>query len=98
MEFHQTWLEEAINWLDFEWDWGGGGCEPPFPPPPSNFVYLCNNSSITSWNFIRLGGKVKYDVAINWLDFEWDYIAGGGGGGGGQIWNVLSYYEFYKNA
>ena len=28
--------------------------------------------------FIRLGGKVKYDVAINWLDFEWDYIAGGG--------------------
>ena len=67
MEFHQTWLEEAINW--------------------------CNNSSITSWNFIRLGGKVKYDVAINWLDFEWDYIAGGD-----QIWNVLSYYEFYKNA
>ena len=41
----------------------------------------------------------EYDVAINWLDFEWDYIAGGGGGGGGdQIWNVLSYYEFYKNA
>ena len=32
---------------------------------------------------------------INWLDFEWDYIAGGGGD---QIWNVLSYYEFYKNA
>ena len=43
--------------------------------------------------FIRLGGKVKYNVAINWLDFEWDYIAGGE-----QIWNVLSYYEFYKNA
>ena len=86
MEFHQTWLEEAINWLDFEWDWGGGvWCEPPSPPPPpSDFVYLCNNSSITSWNFIRLGGKVKYDVAINWLDFEWDYIAGGD-----QIWNVL---------
>ena len=53
---------------------------------------------MTSWNFIRLGGKVNYDVAINWLDFEWDYIAGGGGGGGDQIWNVLSYYEFYKNA
>ena len=30
---------------------------------------------------------------INWLDFEWDYIAGGD-----QIWNVLSYYEFYKKA
>ena len=95
MEFHQTWLEEAINWLDFEWDWGGGGASPR-PPPPSDCVYLCNNSSINSWNFIRLGGKVKYDVAINWLDFEWDYIAGGGGGK--QIWNVLSYYEFYKNA
>ena len=81
MEFHQTWLEEAINWLDFEWDWGGGGVRAPVPPPPSDFVYLCNNSSITSWNFVRLGGKVKYDVAINWLDFEWDYIAGGGGGG-----------------
>ena len=73
---------------------GGGGASPrPPPPPQSDFVYLCNNSSITSWNLIRLGGKVKYDVAINWLDFEWDYIAGGE-----QIWNVLSYYEFYKNA
>ena len=28
-------------------------------------------------DFIRLGGKVKYDMAINWLDFEWDCIAGG---------------------
>ena len=79
---------------------GGGGASPrpPPPPPPSDFVYFCNNSSITSWNFIRLGGKVKYDVAINYLYLEWDYIAGGGGGGGDQIWNVLSYYEFYKNA
>ena len=35
MEFHQTWLEEAINWLDFEWDGGGGGgVRAPFPPPP----------------------------------------------------------------
>ena len=75
----------AINWLDFEWDCiagRGGGWEPPPPPPPSDFVYLRDNSSITSWNFIRLGGKVKYNVAINWLDFEWDCIAGVGGGGG----------------
>ena len=55
------------------------------PPPPLRldfFFRLRDNSSITWWNFIRLGGKVKYDVAINWLDFEWDCIAGGGGGGG----------------
>ena len=41
MEFHQTWLEEAINWLDFEWDGGGGGggggCEP--PSHPILFIY-----------------------------------------------------------
>ena len=43
--------------------------------------------------FYQTWWKVKYDVAINWLDFEWDYIAGGD-----QIWNALSYYEFYKNA
>ena len=33
---------------------------------------LRDNSSITWWNFIKLGQKVKLDVTINWLDFGWD--------------------------
>ena len=76
-------LDVTINWLDFEWDCiaggGGGGANvgqpPPPPPPPADFFHLRDNSGITWWNFIRLGGKVKYDVVINWLDFEtafWD--------------------------
>ena len=40
MEFHQTWLEEAINWLDFEWDWGGGGASPRPPPPPHPILFI----------------------------------------------------------
>ena len=48
---------------------------------PSRFFRLRNNSSITWWNFIKLGQKVKLDVTINWLHFEWDCVAGGGGGG-----------------
>ena len=54
-------------------------------PPPLQldfFVYAIYNSSITWWNFIKLGQKVKLDVKINWLDFESDCVAGGGGGGG----------------
>ena len=46
----------------------------------SGFFRLRDNSSITWWNFIKLGQKVKLDVTINWLDFEWDCVAGGGGG------------------
>ena len=83
-------LDVTINWLDFEWDCvagGGGGANvgqpPPPPPPPSGWIFcLRDNSSITWWNFIKLGQKVKLDVTINWLDFEWDCVAGGGGGGG----------------
>ena len=52
---------------------------------PSGFFRLRDNSSITWWNFIKLGQKVKLDVTINWLDFEWDCVAGGGGGGGGGL-------------
>ena len=26
----------------------------------------------------HIGQKVKLDVKINWLDFEWDCVAGGG--------------------
>ena len=44
---------------------------------PSGFFRLRDNSSITWWNFIKLGQKVKLDVTINWLDFEWDCLAGG---------------------
>ena len=44
---------------------------------PSGFFRLRDNSSITWWNFIKLGQKVKLDVTINWLDFEWDCVAGG---------------------
>ena len=50
---------------------------------PSGFFRLRDNSSVTWWNFINLGQKVKLDVTINWLDFEWGCVAGGGGGGGG---------------
>ena len=39
---------------------------------PSGFFRLRDNSSITWWNFIKLGQKVKLDVTINWLDFGWD--------------------------
>ena len=54
--------------------------QPP-PPPPAGVFRLRNNSSITWWNFIKLGQKVKLDVKINWLDFESDCIAGGANGG-----------------
>ena len=80
-------LDVTINWLDFEWDCvagGGGGlmgATPPPPPPPAGVFCLRNNSSITSWNFIKLGQKVKLDVKINWLDFESNCIAGGLMGG-----------------
>ena len=39
---------------------------------PSGFFRLRDKSSITWWNFIKLGQKVKLDVTINWLDFGWD--------------------------
>ena len=39
---------------------------------PSGFFCLRDNSSITWWNFIKLGQKVKLDVTINWLDFGWN--------------------------
>ena len=39
---------------------------------PSGFFRLRDNSSITWWNFIKLGQKVKLDVTINWLDFGWN--------------------------
>ena len=38
MEFHQTWLEEAINlirfWVTGGGGAGGGGVRAPIPPPP----------------------------------------------------------------
>ena len=40
--------------------------QPP-PPPPAGFFRLRDNSSITWWNFIKLGQKVKLDVKINRL-------------------------------
>ena len=53
MEFHQTWLEEAINWLDFEWDGGGGGGAvrapaPPPPPPPHPILFIYATFGILS--------------------------------------------------
>ena len=57
----------------------------PPPSPASIFFRLRDNSSVTWWNFIKLGQKVKLDVKINWLDFESDCVARGGGGGGGGL-------------
>ena len=50
-------------------------------PLQLDFFRLRDNSSITWWNFIKLGQKVKLDVKINWLDFESDCVAGGLMGG-----------------
>ena len=78
-------LDGKINWLDFEWDWvteRGGGRGGLLPPFQLYHFRLRNNSSITWWNFTKLGQKVKLDGTINWLDFEWDWVTGRGGGGG----------------
>ena len=86
-------LDVKINWLDF---WvrlrsrGGGGGGGASPPLWLDVFCLRDNSSVTWWNFINLGQKVKLDVKINWLDFESDCVAGGGGGGGGANGGLVS--------
>ena len=40
MEFHQTWLEEAINWLDLSETGGGGVRAPVVPPPPHSILFI----------------------------------------------------------
>ena len=50
------------------------------PPLQLDLSRLRDNSSVTRWNFINRGQKVKLDVTINCLDFESDCVAGGGGG------------------
>ena len=81
-------LDVKINWLDFESDCvagGGGGANGGLPPPPPplrlDLFHLRNNSSITWWNFIKLGQKVKLDVKINWLDI-WVRLRSRGANGG----------------
>ena len=53
------------------------GCPSVRPDVRPDVFRLRDNSSITWWNFIKLGQKVKLDVTINWLEFEWDCVAGG---------------------
>ena len=74
-------LDVTINWLDFEWDCVAGSLWGASPPLQLDLFRLRDNSSVTWWKFINFGQKVKLDVTINWLDFEWDCVAGGGGGG-----------------
>ena len=78
LTFSKNWKWIYLVFMPLHRTEGAGGIMFPGCPSvrpdvcPDFFVYAIYNSSITWWNFIKLGQKVKLDVTINWLDLGWN--------------------------